>query len=91
MPVTVHLQWPANPASEAIHNYEVYASKDGAAFNLIGSPTGASLDVLNPLAGVYRYKVRAVNFVGVGPEGPVASGPNIPTAPGDITVTVNAS
>jgi len=89
MPVTIHLNWPANPAGEAIQKYEVLASKDGAAFALVGSPTVNTLDILNPLPGVYRYKVRAVNFVGTGPESNVTDGPVLPTAPGDIVVTVS--
>lgn len=89
MPATIHLNWPANPASESIVKYEVLASINGATvFSLIGSPTTNSFDIVNPTAGVYRFKVRAVNFVGTGPESPVADGPGIPTAPGTITVTV---
>lgn len=89
MPVTIRLDWPANPAAEAVQKYEVFASRDGGAFSLIGSPTVNTLEILNPLAGVYRYKVRAVNFVGTGPDSAVTDGPGIPSAPGTITVTVS--
>lgn len=91
MATTIHLSWPENPASEFVTKYEVLQSKDGGAFNLVGSPTLNNLDILNPLPGVYRYKVRAVNFVGTGPESNVADAPGLPTAPGDITITVISS
>lgn len=88
MPVTINLNWPANPAVEGISNYQVWESKDGAAFTLISNPVSNSHQILNPLPGVYRWKVRALNFVGTGPFSNEAEGPTLPTAPGDITVTV---
>lgn len=91
MPTSIALSWPANPVSEALIKYEVLQSKDGGAFSLIASPTTPSHTVLNPLPGAYRWKVRAVNFVGTGPESNVAVGPDIPSAPGDITVVVTQS
>lgn len=91
MPVTINLNWPANPAVEAISNYQLWESKDGGAFNLIANPVSNSHSISNPLPGVYSWKIRAVNFVGTGPFGNVAEGPELPTAPGDITVTVIVS
>lgn len=91
MPVTINLNWPANPAVESITKYEVRESRDGGPFNLVGTSTSNGLQILNPLPGHYQWKVRAVNFVGTGPDSNVANGPDIPTAPGDITVSVIVS
>ena len=91
MPVSIQLSWPANPAAEFVSLYQVFASKDGGAFSLVGSPVVPALEILNPLPGQYRYKVRAVNFVGNGPDSNVAEGPGLPTAPGDITIVVVTS
>ena len=88
MATIIHLEWPSNPAAENITKYEVLQSKDGSPFALIASPTTNSHDVPNPLPGVYRFKVRAVNFVGTGPESNIVEGPGIPTQVGDITLTV---
>lgn len=91
MPTSIALSWPANPVDEALIRYELLQSKDGGAFSVIASPTVPNHTILNPLPGVYSWKVRAVNFVGTGPESNVTNGPDIPTAPGDITVVVTQS
>jgi len=89
MSVTINLSWPANPGSEFVNKYEVRESRDGGAFNLIANVTTPAHQILNPLPGAYRWKVRAVNFVGTGPDGNVADGPSqVPTAPGDITIEI---
>ena len=89
MSVTIHLSWPANPAAEQIQKYEVHQSKDGGAYSIVGNPTVNSFDVLNPLPGVYTFKVRAVNLAGTGPFSNVSpSNGAIPSQPGDITVEV---
>lgn len=90
MPTTINLSWPANPASEGIQKYQVFESLDGGPFNFktdVVAPAH-SLQILNPAPGVYRWQARAVNFVGNGPLGPIAEGPELPSAPGVITVEV---
>lgn len=88
MPVTINLNWPANPASEGVSHYNLEQSVDGSPFTNIANPVSNSFQILNPLPGVYRWKIRAVNFVGTGPFGNIAQGAEVPTAPGDITVTI---
>lgn len=92
MPVTINLSWPANPESEFVNKYEVHQSVDGGAFSLIANVTSPAHQVLNPLPGAYRWKVRAVNFVGTGNFGNIADGPSdVPTPPGDITIDIVVS
>jgi hypothetical protein len=88
MPTTINLSWPANPASEGIQKYQVFESKDLGPFNFKADVLTPALQILNPLPGFYRWQVRAVNFVGDGPMGPVAEGPDVPTVPGTIVVQV---
>jgi hypothetical protein len=87
------LLWPANPASEFVSKYQLLESFNGGVFNLkadvvASSEVPPSFEILSPSPGSYRWQVRAVNFVGTGPVGNIASGPTVPTTPGDITVTV---
>lgn len=90
MSVTINLSWPANPVAEAISGYEVWESKDLAPFAFkTSTPIGVTtLAILNPIAGAYRWQVKAKNFVGTGPFSPEVDGPNIPSAPGQPTVVV---
>jgi len=88
MPTTINLSWPANAASEGILKYQVFESVNLGPFNFKADVTTPALQILNPAPGHYRWQVRAVNFVGDGPMGPIAEGPDIPTAPGTITVQV---
>lgn len=88
MATTIQLSWPANPAGEQIQKYEVHQSKDGEPFSIVGNPVTPSLEILNPLPGVYSFKVRAVNLAGSGPFSNVSASPGLPSAPGDVTVVV---
>ena len=88
MATTIKLSWPANPVDEQVQKYEVHQSKDGAPFSIVGSPVTNSLDILNPLPGVYQFKVRALNLAGAGPFSNVSQTAGVPTAPGDITIVV---
>lgn len=92
MATTITLSWPPNASSEGIIKYQVFESKDGAPFvfkaDVATGLNAPSLQILNPSAGHYQWKAYAVNFVGNGPFGPVAEGPDLPTAPGPITVVV---
>lgn len=88
MPVEIKLNWSANVASEFVSKYEVFQSKDGAAFAKVGESATLTFSVLNPLPGVYRYQVRAVNFVGNGPFSEIVSGPAAPSAVLDVVLTV---
>lgn len=88
MPTTINLSWPANPASEGILKYQVFESRNGGPFNFKADVTVPALEIQGPLPGHYEWQVRAVNFVGDGPMGPVAEGPDIPSATGTITVVI---
>jgi len=88
---TINLSWPANPASEGVLNYRLQQSVNGGAFSLLTVVTTPSFEIVNPSPGVYQWKVSAVNFVGEGPLGAVASGPDVPSVPGTITVTITNS
>jgi len=88
MATTIKLSWPANPAGEQIQKYEVHQSLNGGAFSIVGNPVVNSLDLPNPLPGVYSFKVRAVNLAGAGPFSNVSDTSGVPTAPGDIVVQV---
>lgn len=91
MPVTIKLDWTAAPASEAVSKYEVFESKDGAVFSKKGDAPTNTFTILNPLPGVYRWQVRAVNFVGFGAFSAILDGPATPGAVIDVSVTVTQS
>lgn len=88
MATTLRVTWPANPANEQVTKYEVFQSKDGGAFISQGLIVGTMFDVLNPLAGVYSFKIKAWNLAGASPFSPVTSSPNIPSTPGAPEVVV---
>lgn len=88
MPTTINLSWPAHPASEGIIKYQVFESVNEGPFNFKADVVAPALQILNPLPGHYRWQARAVNFVGDGPMGPVAEGPDLPSVGPTITVVV---
>ena len=89
---TLHLSWPANPASELVTEYHVHRSVDGGAFSLFRVVVGATTtDIVDPAPGLYSFLVKASNFVGISAESPVVTGPGVPTAPGQPTLTVTVS
>lgn len=88
MTTKLHLDWPANPASELITGYQIWRSLDGGEFEYVATTTETHADTENPSPNVYAFKVKAVNFVGAGPFSPVAEGPGLPSAPGKPTLTV---
>jgi hypothetical protein len=88
MPTSIKLDWTANPASEFVTKYEVFESVNGGAFAVKANATGNTATIPNVLPGLYRYKVRAVNFVGNGPDSAVVDGPAAPSEVLDVTLTV---
>jgi hypothetical protein len=88
MATTLRVSWPANPADEQVTKYELFQSKDGGPFTSLGLIVGTSKDILNPLTGVYRFKIKAWNLAGSSPESAVASSPAIPSTPSTPEVVV---
>ena len=82
----LRLDWPANPPSELVTAYRVLESENGAPF-VTKAIVPTNTLTFNPAPGNYAWKVRAANFVGEGPESPVVNGPDVPTAPGQPTLT----
>jgi|RhiMetdeSRZDD1v2_1073273.scaffolds.fasta_scaffold5047482_1 hypothetical protein len=84
------LSWPANPAAEQVTKYQVFWSQNGGAFSSAGFATGGatSFEIVSPPPGVHAFKVKALNLAGASPDSPVASTPEIPSAPGQPTATV---
>jgi len=91
MATTIHIEWPANPAGEQVFNYKVLESVNGGPFNFKANTPVNSLDIFNPVPAQYAWRVRAENFVGVGPESPVIEGPALPSAPAQGTVVVTVT
>jgi hypothetical protein len=91
MQTTLSLNWPANPVSELVTSYRVFCSLNGGSLDFIGTTDTNSFLVPNPLPGVHVYAVQAINFVGESPLSPTVTGPGIPTAPGQPTLTVVVS
>jgi hypothetical protein len=91
MATTITLNWAPNPAAEQVTSYDVYESKDGAAFTFKANVAAPTLDILNPAPGVYQWKTQAKNFVGTSGDSGIAQGPDIPTPPATPTVTVVSS
>jgi len=83
----VRLSWPANPTEQLVHAYEVWEQVNGGFWNIVATVNEPTY-VFAPSSGTRSWKVRAVNFVGISGYSNVASGPSVPTPPGDITVTV---
>jgi hypothetical protein len=88
MATTVNLVWPASPADEGVIKYQVLQSLNGGGFIQVGEVSDPVFSIVNPAPGSYRWKARAVNFVGTGPESNIAEGPDLPTKLGDIAVTI---
>jgi len=88
MATVINLSWPANPASEGVIKYQVFESINNGAFNFKADVTSTSFQIANPAPGAYKWKVRAVNFVGNGADSNIAEGPTIPTQVGDLAVQV---
>jgi hypothetical protein len=91
---TITLSWPANPSEDGVTRYAVYESKDGSAlaFKAAVAPSPVpSLNILNPLPGVYTWAVRAENFVGNSALSASATGPAIPSVPPAPTIVVTVS
>jgi len=84
------LSWPANPAVEQVSKYQVFWSQNGGAYSSAGYATlgATTFEVLSPPPGVHSFKVKAVNLAGSSADSPVASTPDIPSAPGQPTATV---
>lgn len=83
------LNWSANPASNFVSLYEVERSLNGGAFEFVTTTPNLTHTMNNQTPGVYRFRIRAYNFVGVGPFSAEASGPtDVPGAPSTPTVTV---
>lgn len=85
MPNTLRVSWPANPPADQVLNYDLLQSANGGAFTSLGVSPATSRDVVVG-TGVYRYKVKALNVAGVGPESDIGNGPEVPTKPGTPVV-----
>lgn len=83
------LNWSANPASNFVTLYDIHMSVNGGAFSPLAETPNLTYTVNNQPSAVYRFKIRAKNFVGTGPFGPEGVGPtDVPDAPSAPTVTV---
>lgn len=86
MPNTLRVSWDPNPASDQVLNYELFQSANDAAFVSLGQNPATSRDV-SVGTGVYRFKVKALNVAGAGPESDIGSGPDVPQKPSTPVVT----
>jgi len=94
MATTIHITWAANNPSEQVTSYQLWESVNGASFTfkatVLASPS-PSYDILNPLPGIYAYKVLAQNLAGNSGFSGVGSTPGLPSAPETPSVTVIVS
>jgi hypothetical protein len=88
MNTTLKVEWPASPSGDLVTGYQVWRSLDGGEFEYLATTSETHADLLNPVPGVYAFKIKAVNFVGASEFSPVAQGPGVPSAPGQPTLTV---
>jgi len=86
--MTIRVDWAANPAGEFVTSYQVFQSKDGGAFNMVGTVTNNFYELLNPLPGVYAFSIKAVNIAGTSIMSDVGTGPGVPSQPATPVVTV---
>lgn len=87
---TITLDWPANPAAEQVTEYQVFQGANGGALTLLATtPTNSHVITNPPANAVYRWAVKAVNFVGPGPLSAETQGPGLPSAPGTVVVSVS--
>jgi len=87
--MNIRLDWPANPPSELVDSYEVWEQIDNGFWNVKSLVETNHLVLESNLsAGKYRWRVRAHNFIGYGPFSAEAEGPDAPSAPGTVTVTL---
>ena len=86
----VTLSWPANPASEYVSEYEVEQSVNGGVlWTPLATVTDPTFTITDIAPGIYKWRVRAKNFVGVSPYSEVVTAPPVPTAPDPVTLTVS--
>lgn len=85
---TIILNWPANPASEGVNKYQVLQSVDNNPFLVIGETHSNDFQIQDPAPGFYKWRVQAVNFVGIGQQSDPAEGPTVPSKVGTVTVTI---
>ena len=88
MATKVILNWASNPASELVTSYKVWQSKDNGSFINIATVDVPSMEILNPIPGLYKWAISAANFVGESIKGVAAVGPNIPSVPPEPTITI---
>lgn len=86
--MTVTLTWDPNPETELVSEYKVYQSYQGGPFELIGSTAETSFDIVDPVPGIYNWKVSAVNLAGEGSQSNAIAGPQLPSIPANVTVEV---
>lgn len=84
----VRLDWPANPPSELVHEYEVWEQLNDGFFNVVATVPNNFLERTLNTPGVYHWKVKARNLAGDSGFSAVTDGPSVPSTPGTITVTV---
>lgn len=86
--MNIRLDWPANSPSELVDTYEVWEQIDNGFWNVKSLVETNFIVFETPSAGKYRWRVRAHNFIGYGPFSAEAEGPDAPSAPGTVTVTL---
>jgi hypothetical protein len=91
MPTTVRVTWTPNPPEQQVTAYNIYESVNAGGWTFKAATSLPIFEVLNPLPGVYAYKVAAQNLAGVSPQSDPGSTPPIPTKPETPTVTVIVS
>jgi hypothetical protein len=88
--MTILVSWDPNPVEQLVSEYKVYQSYNGGAFNLVGTVAApdTSLEIVDPLAGTYHWKVSAFNLAGEGNQSDPVGIADLPTVPTGVTVEV---
>ena len=91
MATEIRVSWAPNPPSEQVVDYRVFEQKNGGPWVALTPVVPASgplqIGILNPLPGVYNYKIQANNVAGTSVDSDVGNGPTVPSKPSTPVVT----
>lgn len=85
---TIRISWNPNPSAELVSEYRVSESFNLGAFEQKYVTSDTHVDIVDPPQGAYAWRIKAVNIAGVSPDSNTLGGPNPPTAPTGLAMTV---
>jgi hypothetical protein len=82
------VSWNPAPVDEQVTSYNVFQSVNGASFTFLVNVTDSEVVLDDLPAGVYQWRVTALNLAGESPQSVAVDGPQIPATPDGLSVEV---